>query len=350
MIANSMQIAAEDPEQVHAGTREVFFPVSLYALSQEHLLTLVCHIYGVGIVLCLCPYIGNLVIALHAFEIERLCQLIEKYKATWQHIVPPVALALATSPVVSKYDLSSLEVLSCAAAPLKKDLQERLMARLPRSRILQMYGMTEASPVTHLQRIADHGFTGTVGTLVPNMEARIVDDNTGKDLGINETGELLVRGPNVMMGYVGDLNNIGVLSSDGWYSSGDIAYIDKNGLCYVVDRKKELIKYKGFQVPPAELEGLLLTHPKVLDAAVCAYYCPEEATEVPLAYVVLAEEDRNQQTCKEIQRWADKRVAGYKQLRGGVHLIDAVPRNPSGKILRRMLPIQIQGGKNASKM
>lgn len=204
-----------------------------------------------------------------------------------------------------------------------------------------------------MQHESDEGTenVGTCGKLLSSTEARLVSPVTGKDVGVNEEGELWVRGPQTMMGYVGNEKATAESFVGPWLRTGDIMLRDANDNFWVTDRLKEMIKYKGLQIAPSELEDLLVQHESVVDAAVCAVYDDKEATEVPLAYIsvtqaVLEKGDAEvRRTCQEVQRWIDGRVAGYKRLRGGVHHLQVLPKNASGKILRRDLPAKIKGGR-----
>ena len=218
------------------------------------------------------------------------------------------------------------------AAALTADLAVACGGRLG-CEVVQGYGMTEASPVTHLT--PPGGFKpGSVGVTAPNTQTRIVDPVRGTDLGTGQDGEIWVRGPQVMKGY---LNNpqatAATIDPDGWLHTGDLGHIDADGHGYVTGRLKELIKYKGFQVPPAELEAVLLRHPDVTDAAVVGLP-DEEAGEIPAGYVTLR--PGASASPEEIQRSAASQVAGYKQIRR-LEVVEAIPRSPSGKILRRVL-------------
>ena len=241
-------------------------------------------------------------------------------------------VALAKHPAVDHIDLSHLRTLFSGAAPMDAALQESCAARLG-CEIMQGYGMTEASPVTHATS-AQPGKNrpGTVGQLAPNTECRIVDVVTGADAGPGGEGELLIRGPQVMTGYLRNAQATAeTLDAQGWLHTGDIGRVDADGYFTIVDRLKELIKYKGYQVPPAELEALLLTHPAVSDAAVIGV--PDEAAgESPKAFVVL----KGDVTAEALMAYIAERVAPYKRIRS-VEFIDAIPKSPSGKILRRVL-------------
>jgi 4-coumarate--CoA ligase len=243
-----------------------------------------------------------------------------------------VAIALAKHPIVDRFDLSSVQSVLSAAAPLGAELGEAVGRRLG-CVATQGYGMTELSPVSHFTP-ADAPKPGSVGIPVPGTESRIVDPASGADLGPGEEGELWVRGPQVMKGY---LNNpeatAACLDANGWLRTGDIAILDTDGYLFIRDRLKELIKVKGFQVAPAELEAVLLAHPDVADAAVIGVH-DDEAGEVPAAYLVAAGERRL--TCEDLDAWFDGKLAHYKWVRQ-IEYLDAIPKSASGKILRRLL-------------
>ena len=275
---------------------------------------------------------GGKVVTMPRFDLEQFLSLCQENKIKRGFVVPPVVLALAKHPLVDKYDLSSVKSLFSGAAPLGAELADEAAKRLD-CEVVQGYGMTELSPVSH-STPDGHYKPGTIGLLIPNTECRIVDPETGKDLGQDEDGEIWVRGPQVMPGY---LNNEtatkDTIDDDGWLHTGDIGHIDADGHFTIVDRLKELIKYKGFQVPPAELEALLVTHPAVADAAVIGIP-DDEAGELPKAFITLkpgaeASED-------DIKSFVASEVATYKQLRL-VEFIDEIPKSASGKILRRLL-------------
>jgi acyl-CoA synthetase (AMP-forming)/AMP-acid ligase II len=247
-------------------------------------------------------------------------------------VVPPIALALAKHPAIDNFDLSSLRQVLSGAAPLSGDLARAVTKRLG-CRMLQGYGMTETSPVTHTNSGATvESKPGSVGALVGNTEARIVDPVDGRDLGAGEQGEICVRGPQIMKGYLGRPEaTAAMIDKDAWLHTGDIGYADEDGDFFVVDRLKELIKYKGCPVAPAELEALLLTHPAVADVAVIPSP-DDEAGEVPKAFVVT----RAQVTPEELMAFVAERVAPTKRVRR-LEMIDQIPKSPSGKILRRVL-------------
>jgi len=290
------------------------------------------HIYGMVVILNHGLYLGATIITMPRFDLEQMLQLIQDYRITFAHLVPPIVLALSKQPAVDHYDLSSLRTIFCAAAPLSKELLHACASRLG-CFVKQGYGMTEASPATHM--CPDRPETikhGSVGVVVPNSECKIVDPESGRILGPNQEGEICVRGPQIMLGYLNNAEATArAIDPEGWLHTGDIGFADEDGHFYIVDRLKELIKYKGFQVAPAELEAVLLTHPCVADAAVIPVP-DEEAGEAPKAFVVL----RAQTTPAEICTYVAERVAPYKKLRE-VEIIDQIPKSPSGKILRRIL-------------
>src|SRR5437773_1456561 len=290
------------------------------------------HIYGMQVVMNLALWQGATLVTMPRFELEPFLALLEAHRITRAFVVPPLVLALANDPAVDRYDVSSLRGVMSGAAPLDAALEAACARRLSCA-LIQGYGLTEASPVTHA--VSDEpgaARPGSIGPLLPNTECRVVDPASGSDLGPGEDGELWIRGPQVMAGY---LNNpeatAATLDAAGWLHTGDIGHADPDGYFTIVDRLKELIKYKGFQVPPAELEAMLRTHPAVADAAVIPIP-DEECGEVPKAFVVL----RRAVPPEALLAYVAERVAPYKKIRA-VEVVDAIPRSPSGKILRRVL-------------
>ncbi|GAA2740493.1 AMP-binding protein [Kitasatospora cinereorecta] len=294
------------------------------------------HIYGLTALLNQPLRRGSTVVVLPRFDLEQFLRTIQEQRIEGVFVAPPIALALAKHPLVDRFDLSSVRYVLSAAAPLDAELAAACAARLGLPHLLQGYGMTELSPVTHVVPISDPTPPpGAVGRLVPSTELRVVSlDDPDTDLGVGERGELLFRGPQVMKGYFGRPSETdAMIDADGWLHTGDIGYVDERGYLFVVDRVKELIKYKGYQVAPAELEALLLTHPQITDAAVVGV-TGSDGEERPKAYVVrafgceLAEQ--------EVIEFVARRVAPYKKVRA-VEFLDAVPKSASGKILRREL-------------
>ncbi|MEU5110057.1 4-coumarate--CoA ligase family protein [Streptomyces longwoodensis] len=296
------------------------------------------HIYGLTALMNAPLRQGATVVVLPRFELEPFLAAIQTHRITGLYVAPPIVLALAKHPAVAQYDLSSLRYVISAAAPLDADLAAACAKRLGLPPVGQAYGMTELSPGTHVVPPAamDEAPPGTVGKLIAGTEMRVVSlDDPGTDLGVGEAGEILIRGPQVMKGYLGRPDaTAAMIDPDGWLHTGDVGRVDRDGWLFVVDRVKELIKYKGFQVAPAELEALLLTHPGIADAAVIGAH-DDDRNEVPHAFVVRRSTAADLSE-GEVMMYVAERVAPYKRVRR-VTFIDAVPRAVSGKILRRQL-------------
>ncbi|MEU3501835.1 4-coumarate--CoA ligase family protein [Streptomyces hundungensis] len=298
------------------------------------------HIYGMTALLNAPLQAGATVVVLARFDLDPFLRAIERHRITGLYVAPPIVLALAKHPAVDRYDLSSIEYIVSAAAPLDPRLAQACSDRLGLPPIRQGYGMTELSPATHIVPLAtDDPPPGAVGRLLPSTEMRILRlDDPGRDAEPGEEGEIAIRGPQVMKGYLGRPEaTAALIDPAGWVHTGDVGRVDGDGWLYVVDRVKELIKYKGFQVAPADLEALLLTHPAIADAAVIGV--PDtDGNEVPKAFVVrgpcAADLDAD-----EVMAHVAERVAPYKKIRR-VEFIDAVPRAASGKILRRELRLR----------
>ncbi|MET9436163.1 4-coumarate--CoA ligase family protein [Streptomyces sp. NPDC006551] len=295
------------------------------------------HIYGLTALMNAPLRQGATVVVLPRFELDQFLAAIEKHRINGLYVAPPIVLALAKHPAVSDHDLSSLEYIVSAAAPLDASLAEACSARLELPPVRQAYGMTELSPGTHVVPLdAVNPPPGAVGKLLPSTEMRILSlDDPEKDAAPGTDGEVAIRGPQVMKGYLGRPDaTAAMIDADGWLRTGDIGRVDENGWLFVVDRVKELIKYKGFQVAPAELEALLLTHEGVADAAVIGVY-DEDGNEVPKAYVV-RQPHASGLSAGDIIAFVAGQVAPYKKIRR-VEFVDGVPRAASGKILRREL-------------
>ncbi len=268
---------------------------------------------------------GARVVSLPGFDFDQFLGMIQQHRVTVTPVVPPVALALARAPQVDRYDLSSLRMVLVAAAPCSAEVERACADRLG-CVVGQALGMTEAAPLAVPLETVVHG---SVGCLAASTEAMVVDPVTGRRLGPGETGELWVRGPQLMRGYLGDqAATAATIDPDGWLHSGDLVSFDRDGNLFVVDRLKEMIKCSGYQVAPAELEAELMTHPAVADAAVVPRPDPK-AGQVPVAYVVL----RQPADPAAISSWLAERVASYKRV-WDVVVTDQIPRAPSGKILR----------------
>jgi len=249
--------------------------------------------------------------------------------------VPPCVLALAKQPAVEKYDLSHLHTILVGAAPLAEGVARECCARVG-CIIQQVYGLTETSPFTHANPLETASSKlASVGVCVPNMECKVTDVATGAEAGPNQEGEICVRGPQVMRGYFKQPGaTAAAIDADGWFRTGDVGYADEAGYVYVVDRVKELIKYNAYQVAPAELEAVLLTHPAIADAAVIPSP-DEQAGEVPKAFIVL-KGDAGAVAPDAILAYVAERVAPYKKVRR-IEITDQIPKTASGKILRRVL-------------
>ncbi|KAI6219242.1 4-coumarate--CoA ligase 3 [Aphelenchoides besseyi] len=301
--------------------------------KESHLLVMpFYHIYGMGMI-CSALMEGFTVVVMQQFIPELFCQHLQDYKVKQLYGVPPMFVWLAKSPAVNKYDLSSLVNACTGAAPIGVEVCSELKKRLKMKYVGQGFGMSECSMAAFLPNPHIETFNAC-GYLCPTLEAKIINPETGETLPPNKRGELCFRGPTVMKGYLNrPLATAETIDRDGWLHSGDIAYFDTFGQVYIVDRIKELIKVKGYQVPPAELEDLLLGHPKINDVAVIGV--PDERSgEKPKAFVVRSDTSLNE---SEVQKFVKDRVAEYKQLTGGVVFVNAIPKNPSGKILRREL-------------
>ena len=291
------------------------------------------HIYGMTVIMNASLRAGATVVTMPRFDLEQFLGLLQKHGVTTAYLVPPIVLALAKHALVDEFDLSSLRNVMTGAAPVPESVARGAAARND-ILVRQGYGLTETSPVTHTNSPKTETRITSVGTSLPNTEWRIVDVATHRDAPTGALGEVWVRGPQVMKGYLHNAEATReMIDADGWLHTGDIGKADPDGYLYVVDRIKEMIKYKGFQVAPAELEAAVQSHPAVADAAVIPSP-DEEAGDVPKAFVVLRQ--GASATAEEIMAYVAERVAPQKKVRR-VEFIDAIPKVPSGKILRRKL-------------
>jgi acyl-CoA synthetase (AMP-forming)/AMP-acid ligase II len=307
------------------------------------------HIYGMSVLLDFALLRRAALVTMPRFDLAEFLRIVSEERCTWVFIAPPIAVALAKHPLVDDFDLSHVEVVFSGAAPLDRALADAVADRLG-CVVCQGYGMTETSPVTHAIAAGDPRIDrSSIGRAVPGTECRLVDVETGDDIGLpagegpSERGELLIRGPQVMPGYLHDEEATRrAIDAEGWLHTGDIAVVDAEGVFTIVDRLKELIKYKGYQVAPAVLEAVLLTHPQIADAAVVGV-SDDDAQEVPKAFVVrtvdafLGEE--------EVIAWVQDRVAPHEKVRL-VEFIEAIPKSASGKILRKDL--RARSGRHAA--
>ncbi|KAK4415290.1 4-coumarate--CoA ligase 2 [Sesamum alatum] len=301
------------------------------------------HVFSLITVLLCSLRAGAAVLIMPKFEINALMELIEKYRVTIAPFVPPILLAIAKIPAeaAAKFDLSSVRRVTCGAAPMDKKLEGAVKCKLPNATIGQGYGMTEAGVLTMCLGFAKKPFRfkpGSCGTVIRNSRMKIIDPSTGISLPRNQTGEICIRGDAVMKGYYNDPEATKrTMDGEGWLHTGDIGYVDGDDEVFIVDRLKELIKYKGFHVAPAELEALLIAHPSISDSAVVPMR--DEATgEVPVAFVVRA--NGSSITEQEIKHYISKQVVSYKRI-NRVFFTDEIPKAPSGKILRKKLRARI---------
>ncbi|KAJ4496672.1 AMP binding protein [Lentinula lateritia] len=311
------------------------------------------HIYGAVSGLLFPIFCGTTTVIMARFDLIDFCVAVERFRITAVLVVPPVMLAIARHPAIDKFDLSSIWLLFSSAAPVSptliKEAKKRLLAKRKPEETLYItegYGMTECSPASHILPLDSSVLKmGSVGVLLPNYQARLVADDSGEtevDAEEGIPGELWLKGPSVMKGYLNNLTaNKDSFTADRWYKTGDICVRDKEGFYFIVDRKKELIKYKV--LPPAELESVLITHPEVADAAVIGVHNEKDMTELPRAYVVhpqpakISTPESKKAFEKSVAKWMESKVARHKYLRGGVVAIGEIPRSAAGKILRREL-------------
>lgn len=321
---------------------------NLYYHSEDVILCVLpmFHIYSLNSVLLCGLRAKASILLMPKFDIHAFLGLVTKYKVTIAPVVPPIVLAIAKSPELDNYDLSSIRVLKSGGAPLGKELEDTVRAKFPQAKLGQGYGMTEAGPVlTMCLSFAKEPIDvkpGACGTVVRNAEMKIVDPENDSSLPRNQPGEICIRGDQIMKGY---LNNPEAtretIDKEGWLHTGDIGFIDDDDELFIVDRLKELIKYKGFQVAPAELEAIILSHPQISDVAVVPML-DEAAGEVPVAFVVRSNGSIDT-TEDDIKKFVSKQVVFYKRI-NRVFFIDAIPKSPSGKILRKDLRAKLAAG------
>ncbi|OEL16247.1 putative 4-coumarate--CoA ligase 1 [Dichanthelium oligosanthes] len=271
-------------------------------------------------------------------------ELVERHRITIAPLVPPIVVAVAKSDAAAAHDLSSVRMVLSGAAPMGKDIEDAFMAKLPGAVLGQGYGMTEAGPVLSMcLAFAKEPFrvkSGACGTVVRNAELKIIDPDTGKSLGRNLPGEICIRGQQIMKGYLDNPEATkNSIDDAGWLHTGDVGFVDDDDEIFIVDRLKEIIKYKGLQVAPAEIEALLITHPSIADAAVVGKQVEPEIGEIPVAFVAKAEGTELSED--DVKQFVAKEVIYYKKVRE-VIFVDKIPKAPSGKILRKELRKQLQ--------
>lgn len=296
------------------------------------------HAYGLMQACNLAVKTGSCFVVTRKFDLVQMLTLIQQYKISQLSTVPPVITLLAKHPAVLKFDISSLRAISSGAAPLGQEVQDALRVRTgPQCRFQQGWGMSECTCIGSSLTSADDDTEGSIGRLMPGTKYKLIDEEGKEVTKAGERGELCIQGPQVMKGYLNNAKATAETVIDGWLHTGDVAVVSEDGRRFwIVDRKKELIKSKGLQVAPAELEALLLSHEAIADA--CVVGVPFEGDEAPRAYLVRADSEGGKSlTAEAIWSWMETRVARFKLLRGGVVFLDTIPKSPSGKLLRREL-------------
>lgn len=285
--------------------------------------------------------------AMPSYNLDEFGKLVGSNQATSFQGVPSVVLQLANSDLTSKYDFSQAQMINVGGAPLKHDLVQRLLSKAP-WKLIQVYGMTEAAGYVAYQQFHESLDEGVVGKLLPNIEACLKKEGSLEDVPHGSAGELWLRGPNITSGYeFNEEADRKAFPMKGWYNTGDVCKIDSHGMVSVVGRTKELIKYKGFQVSPAELEGHINSHPNVVEGGIGATWDESQLTELPTAWVVLKNHVTGDaviiEALREVQQSIDGQVSGYKKLRGGVWAVSSLPKNATGKILRKEMAMMRDG-------
>nr|XP_039270552.1 4-coumarate--CoA ligase 1-like [Styela clava] len=298
--------------------------------SCQYIVIPMFHVFGYSMALHTISRGSKLVVD-KRFHLETMLEAVQRHQVTHVCTVPPIMIALASTHLHTKYNTSSLKRMLTGAAPCAPSLIRTVQDKY-NLLITPGYGMTEMVPITLADPLVSR--SDSVGTIVPNTEIMVIDPETGKELNAGEDGEILARGPQMMSGYLGNTQATKrTINADGWIHTGDLGHYDEDGMLYVVDRLKELIKYKGFQVAPAELESVLLTHPDIKDAAVIGI--PDVlAGELPKAFVVRKSPSLTEEA---VIKFVERDLVHYKRLRGGVQFVETIPQSASGKILRREL-------------
>ncbi|KAI3515955.1 hypothetical protein L1887_14862 [Cichorium endivia] len=296
------------------------------------------HIYGLTGILCATLKNKGKVVVMGRYDLSTVLKALIEHEVTFAPIVPPILLGLVKHPIMEDLAKLKLRSVMSAAAPLAPEIYEEFQRRFPEVVVQEAYGMTEHSCITLTHGDPRKGHhtakKRSVGYILPNLEVKFIDPDTGRSLPYDTPGEICVRSQCVMKGYYkNEAETAQTIDKQGWLHTGDIGYIDREGDVFIVDRMKELIKYKGFQVAPAELEGILLGHPSVEDAAVVGLP-DEEAGEIPGAHVVMSKDAKESE--EEMMKYVANNVAQYKKVRM-LHFVDTIPKSPSGKIMRRLI-------------
>ncbi|KAM0319572.1 hypothetical protein ACHAO8_000993 [Botrytis cinerea] len=343
VVANLMQVASREGKLMRWDRDRVLSVLPFF------------HAYGLQCLVHLPCYLGVPTVVMKSFSLPTFLSLIQEFKITYTYVAPPIVLHLAKSPVVGEYNISSLRGIVAGAAPLSRELIHMVKERLGVG-VRQAYGLSETSPVTHMQLEYDNGL-GSVGPPLANQIVKFMSPS-GTEVPVGKEGEVWISGPNVFLGYHNnpDATSAALVTSSPslkskypFFKTGDIGFQDPRGNMYITDRVKELIKYKGYQVAPAELEGVLVEHEWVEDCCVVGVFDKERETEVPIGFLVgkvsVGKEDRKvygDREGMEVEKWLGGRVADYKRLRGGVRWVESIPKSASGKILRRVFKDQIK--------
>ncbi|KAF2476710.1 acyl-CoA synthetases/AMP-acid ligases II [Lindgomyces ingoldianus] len=330
LVASILDLRATDPNYWNGSIRGVFFAP-------------LCHIYGLMTVALMGTWLGSYTMLMKRYTLDTFLELSAKSNVTALRILPTIAVAIAKQQTFNLSRLNCVKYIMCSGAALPPAIITFFHQHFPSAPIFQGYGMTE----THITMLKPESAyrIGSVGRLFANIEARVVDEE-GKDVQEGEQGEMLVRGPSIFKGYMRNKKATREAFDGEWMRTGDILKIDKEGFWWLTERKKELIKYKGNQVAPAELEAILNSHHHVSEGAVCALWHEDQGTEVPIAYIALTPDakasgrDRDA-IAADVRKHVDAKVSPYKKLRGGVIVLDEIPKSGNGKVLRRMLPARL---------
>ncbi|KAJ9643303.1 hypothetical protein H2204_002199 [Knufia peltigerae] len=326
VLANLLTYRAGAPHFNNVSMVEVFFP------PFAHMLGLMTAVLGAA-------FFGNYVLIMKQYEFRKWIRSCAEKRATLMKIVPSIAMSIAKDPEVPKLDLTSLQYIVCTGAPLHYEIVNILVELMNGVHIVQGYGMSEGT-VSRLHPVQATLKAGSVGTLFPSVSLRLVDDNM-KDVSVGTPGEALIKAPTVFMHYRKNEEATKNAFHDGWLRTGDSLIIDRDGHLWFQDRKKDMIKYKGLQIAPSELEDILTSYSDVVEAAVTATWDATQETEIPVGYVVLSpsiEEEQQHKVLENIVKDFNTKVSSYKKLRGGLYSVKSLPKNATGKIMRSLLP------------